>query len=87
MRLIDADKLRKDVLELPDCPNGFSDTFDKSLILALVDEAQTIDAVPVIRCKDCKWWRPNETCIEWYDSPYEAPADGYCFRRAERKTE
>ena len=72
MRLIDADELRKDVLELPDCPNGYSDTFDKSLIIALVDEAPTVDAVPVIRCKDCKWWSPNrETCIEWAD---------YCFR-------
>lgn len=39
----------------------------------------------VVHCKDCKWWRDNNTCIEWYDSPY-APADGYCFR-AERKEE
>ena len=60
MRLIDADKLRKEVLELPDCPNGFSDTFDKSLILGLVDEAPTVDAVPVIRCKDCKYWECDD---------------------------
>ena len=29
-RLIDADKLKKDVLNLPDCDNGFSDTYDKA---------------------------------------------------------
>ena len=58
-RLIDADELRKDVLELPDCPNGYSDTFDKSLIIALVDEAPTVDAVPVVRCKDCRWYKTD----------------------------
>ena len=65
MRLIDADALRRDVLELPDCPNGYSDTFDKSMILALVDEAPTVDAVPVkhgkwlwfdgVRCSQCNY--------------------------------
>ena len=47
MRLIDADELRRDVLELPNCPNGYSDTYDKSMILALVDEVPTVDAEPV----------------------------------------
>lgn len=47
MRLIDADKLRKDVLDLPDCYNGFSDTYDKARILDLVDEQMTVDAEPV----------------------------------------
>ena len=51
-----------------------------------IDEMPTVDAIPVVRCKDCKWWKAEkEECIEWYDSPY-APADGYCFR-AERKEE
>lgn len=47
MRLIDADKLRKDVLDLPNCYNGFSDTYDKAMILDLVDEQPTVDAEPV----------------------------------------
>lgn len=90
MRLIDADELRKDVLELPDCPNGYSDTFDKSLIIALVDEAPTVDAVPVVRCKDCKWYKTNyswngkehRVCVI---EPYEPvrKADDFCSR-AER---
>jgi len=42
------------------------------------------DIIPVIRCKDCKWWNAD-TCMEWYGTPY-APADGYCFR-AERNEE
>lgn len=43
MRPIDADKLKKDVLDLPDCYNGFSDTYDKAMILALVDEQPTVE--------------------------------------------
>ena len=37
-RLIDADKLKKDILDLPDCYNGFSDTFDKACIIGVIDE-------------------------------------------------
>ena len=46
MRLIDANKLRKDVLDLPNCYNGFSDTYDKAMIIDLIDEQPTVDAVP-----------------------------------------
>ncbi len=42
-RLIDADKLRKDVLDLPNCPDGYSDTYDKALIIALVEDQPIID--------------------------------------------
>lgn len=47
MRLIDADKMRKDVLDLQNCYNGFSDTYDKAMILGLVDEQPTVDVEPV----------------------------------------
>ena len=46
-RLISADKLRKDVLDLPNCYNGFSDTYDKAMIVDLVDEQPTIEAEPI----------------------------------------
>ena len=59
MRLIDANKLREDVLDLSNCYNGFSDTYDKAMILTLIDEQPTVDAVEVVRCKDCKWWKTN----------------------------
>lgn len=47
MRLIDADKLKEDVLDLPNCPNEFSGTYDKARILDLVDEQPAVDAEPV----------------------------------------
>lgn len=43
MRYIDADKLRKDVLDMPNCYNGFSDTYDKAMIIDLIDEQPTVD--------------------------------------------
>lgn len=51
-RLINANKLRKDFLNLPNCYNGFSDTYDKAMIIDLVDEQPTVDAEPV---KHGKW--------------------------------
>ena len=57
-RLIDANKLRKDVLDLPNCYNGFSDTYDKAMIIDLIDEQPTVDAIEVVRCKDCQYLEP-----------------------------
>ena len=34
-----------------------------------IHELPTIDAVPVVRCKDCKWWN-----VEW-----KYNEDGECF--------
>lgn len=61
MRLIDADAL----LDSLDC--GDRDLWTKYT----VDEAPTIDAVPVCRCKDCKHLRESlyhkgeTTCPMW----------------------
>lgn len=43
MRLINADALKKDVLDLQDCYNGFSDTYDKACIIGVIDEQPTIE--------------------------------------------
>ena len=53
-KLIYADSLRQDILALPNCYNGFSDTYDKACIIGVIDEQQPVDAVEVVRCKDCK---------------------------------
>lgn len=47
MRLIDADKLKRDVLGWEDCYNGFSDTYDKAMIIGEIEEQPTIDAEPI----------------------------------------
>lgn len=58
MRLIDADKLKADVVSWKNCYNGFSDTYDKTMIIDTIDEQPTIDAVPVVRCGECEYYFP-----------------------------
>lgn len=58
MRLIDADALAaKIMMEAPDFMDGGS-SITKAFILAMVNTRSvtpTVDAVPVVRCKDCKY--------------------------------
>ncbi len=72
MRLIDADALDR-------CwgiPNGVDrDSYDKgaSMVFNMIEAAPTVDAVPVVRCKDCKHkpvvpqWCENGFDIEFSD--------------------
>lgn len=45
MRLIDADELRKSIENLPNCYNGFSDTYDKACIIGVLEELPTVEPV------------------------------------------
>lgn len=70
MRLIDADKLLADNglgNECNDCKQNTyecENNFPYSLMsfCVMVDLAPTVDAVPVVRCKDCKW-RGTAGCV------------------------
>ena len=60
---------------------------DAEKLQALLKEIKPMDLVPVIRCKECKWWRKetDHTCRKWGGaSPRNA--NGYCDD-AERKEE
>lgn len=89
MRLIDADELKKKVYMEED-PYGET----KMVVLETdVDEAPTIDALHVVRCKDCKWWktihiRHNVECKVCVKEAYEPIRyeDDYCSR-GERRDE
>ena len=67
MRLIDADALPK--------YTGYALSADE--VATAVDTAPTIDAVPVVRCKDCEWrnWETNgcnrNPCVEpWFENDF-----------------
>jgi hypothetical protein len=49
-RLIDADALSIEVMDA-----SYWDNQDEDVIWNLVQDAPTIDAVPVVRCKDCEY--------------------------------
>lgn len=74
MRLIDADVL---AMLLHDDIDGLDEEFpnDKQvkpymcgvkMALSFIDTAPTIDAVPVVRCKDCIWWDNSEDSLYGY---------------------
>ena len=57
MRMIDADALEvgrcsKDVLPEAYCA-GWNGLID------LIEKAPTVDAVPVVRCRECQHWKPT----------------------------
>lgn len=61
MRLIDADALVKCIEDLPNCYNGFSDTYDKACIIGVIDEQPTAEVEPV---KHGRWIYDNQ--FHWY---------------------
>lgn len=78
MRLIDADALLEKAFGKR---GGLIHTAD-------VDLMPTVDAVPVVRCKDCKhserWYRDRVRCFLWCETGIGVFEDGYC-NYAERK--
>ena len=90
-RLIDADRAIEIVRSQGVAkPNAYHLTNYATLILR---EAPTVDAVPVVRCKDCKWFA-NNNGGEWFGCwlfnairavPGDAPTpDDFCSK-GERK--
>lgn len=89
MRLIDADALKRNRI-------GYSVQIDKytgkwpCVLLHEIGEAPTIDAVVVVRCKDCRWYN-NRMCYHpRFDFVCEVPPTmldfDYC-RYGEQKDE
>ena len=64
MRLINADKLRADVLSWGNCYNGFSDAYDKAMIIDAIDEQPTIKAESVRRGR----WEDKEDPYGFFDT-------------------
>ena len=50
-RLIDADALLEGIkIQM------FDEDYDITCVISDIENASTIDAVEVVRCRDCKWW-------------------------------
>ena len=79
MRLIDADALAaKIMMEAPDFMDGGS-SITKAFILAMVKTRSvtpTVDAVPVVRCKDCEM--NNQCSIQFKFADADNPGDWFC---------
>lgn len=66
MRLIDADKLNKPIYAEEDNITGAGMSYDEmcgyndgiDIAWNKIDQAPTVDAVPIIHCKDCVYFHP-----------------------------
>ena len=85
-RLIDADALLRDIGEEPmnwtDTQAEVQEYVDWKRTVATINSAPTIDAVEVVRCKECRFGRIDywlgETCIVCGLTRRIANLDGYC---------
>lgn len=78
---------RADALE---ALKDMSVTYDAETVqrcIEAVSNLPTVDAVPVIRCKDCKYSLQNQFTGDWfcwlYNIAREVESDGFCYK-AER---
>ena len=78
MRLIDADRVSEAIYD--NVPAPYEDaSWAKENCLAEIEAAQTVDAVEVVRCLECKWWQEDDD-IGHCDNPdgldnYAKPED------------
>ena len=79
MGLIDKDALLKRMQNDP-----LFDLVERYGVSGVIEAEPTVDAVPVIRCKDCKWYY-GDYCGGFGDGAF-TPEDGFCHN-AERKEE
>ena len=84
-RYIDADALKEFIESAyrPLCDDYHMKDYVLNQILTDIKNAPTVDAVEVIRCKDCKWHIKGGFCDLYFA---DRAADEYCSR-AERKEE
>jgi hypothetical protein len=88
MRLIDADKLHYHRVWIASIKKGEYNGM-KSAVVVFADEIDKnkkamVDAVPVVRCKDCKWyqldpWGYKYQCEKIYDVA-DGDLDAFYFR-------
>lgn len=93
MRLIDADELDRimyhKAFEVDDGRNVWNSGLwiRYKIYEEASEEAKTFDAVPVIRCKDCKYWHCDDVDTYCYKlSIFDTDMNSYCSY-AERKEE
>lgn len=83
MRLIDADWVLEHTktYELSDEDWSVTGGTAIRLIYNAIDNAPTVDAVPVVRCEDCIYFRLNDENVPYCVNPFgldDPKPDGFC---------
>ena len=63
--LISRQSAIKAIEDLPNCENGYSDTYDKAYIIGVLEELPSTEP-EIIRCKDCIWHLKDDSCARLY---------------------
>lgn len=79
MRPIDADALKA---KFENQDSGALGGHKRYFVCCVIDDEPTIEAVPVVRCKDCKYRRDDDFCGGRGWPAQLVPDDGYCDRGA-----
>ena len=81
-RLIDAVALHRKVMTETNPYGKPTIDYDSGVkVLEWIEQAPTVDAVPVVRCKDCKHYRPQKKSAHWENRT------NYCNRIVTIKTQ
>ena len=83
MRLIDADWVLEHTkpYELSDEDWSVTGGTAIRLIRHIIDQAPTIDAVPVVRCKDCEYFGMNDENVPYCSNRFgldDPKPNGFC---------
>lgn len=89
MRLIDAEILKRDISKYRESlkPQFLAKLTDSVLndIYAIISDEPTVDAVEVVRCKDCKYYRDyKSTCEHWIYS-HTPEKNAFCSRAVRKE--
>ena len=91
MRLIDADALIERLKPYINKYGGESFPYDivHDAFIYEIEHAPTVDAVPVIRCEDCIYYKWEiDMCNELHSTAHNVVhEDDYCSRAERRKTD
>ena len=95
IRLIDKDELLATLEQDIDITVTGAENMEavKRCLQEVLDDVRNspeVDAVPVIRCRECKYWNPREKYCEgignWFGIENDWSENGFCYK-AERKEE
>lgn len=81
MRLIDADGLKPSYVVTSTTTNSVCHLY---VSVEDINSAPTVDAVPVVRCRDCNWYQPDADKWCGYFECMGFEPDDYCSQ-GERK--
>ena len=80
-RLVDADELKLELKWLKIDTPVYHD------VMSTIDEMPTVNAVEVVRCKDCRWFENDGYHTNCQIIRFCVEADDYCSRGERREDE